>query len=249
MTTIRPCRSLRCSFAALLFVASSTAASTAAADESTSSVTPATPAETTAPRPASPEPAGRGFVMTVGTGASYLGGDFAKQLRIAGAQMNFNLRIGAYFTERFGVLAGVQGGYGSLTEGCSAKCSDGYSYQLPVLVQYSLRDRRRGVYFEGGVGLLSTYGGSSKNAASPESLMVRSDADVKLGIGYRAAPFDAKTGKDSASGLDIRFGVDVGRFDRVEYTSLDGSVDGDIAHDMRATHFVLGLGIGYHFTP
>lgn len=234
---------LRRSFASCFVLASLAIPSIAMADESA-------PATAEAPKTIAPGSAGRGFVLTFGSGLSYLGGDLAKTAPIGAAQLTFDVRIGGYFTERFGVMAGVQGGYGAMFEGCSSTCSNAFSYQIPIVAQYSLRDRRRGVYFEGGLGLLSTYGGSSgKDASSPEALEVVSPVDLKLGIGYRFARIDPTSAKDTTTGVDMRLGMDVGQFDRVEYHSVDGSVDGDIRPEMKAMHFAFGLSVGYHFTP
>ncbi len=222
---------------------------------------PAAPAAPAAP-PAADKPAdapkaevsqqaGPGFVLTVGSGVAYLGGNAAQSVAVSGAQVTFDIRLGGYLTNRFGILAGAQGGYGALFEGCSSVCSNAYSYQLPVVAQYALRDRRRGVYFEGGLAFLSTYGASTgKDEKSPETLELASSFDFKLGIGYRiAGQPEPSTRKDVATGMDIRLGLDVGEFKRLEYRSVGGDVAGDIAPSKADTHFALGLAVGYHFTP
>lgn len=204
----------------------------------------ATAAESPMPQPVKPATAGRGFVLTIGSGAAFLGGQITKQAPIAGAQMTVDVRIGAYFTEHLGVLAGVQGGQGALFAGCASKCTNAVSYQIPIVVQYSLTNRRRGLYFDAGLGLLSTYAGSTpKEESSVETIEVRSIADAKLGIGYR---FGRNT---SATGMDLRFGADVGQFDKVDYHSRAGNVDGDIQPEGKALHYAFALTVGYHFTP
>lgn len=204
-----------------------------------------------APKTEVSQAAGPGFVVTVGSGLAYLGGSAAQSIPLAGAQMTFDLRVGGYLTNHFGILAGVQGGYGALFEGCSSVCSNAYSYQLPVVAQYALRDRRRGVYFEGGLAFLSTYGASTgKEEKTPEALELAANADFKLGVGYRiASQPEPRAQKDVMTGVDIRFGVDFGEFKRLEYRTVGANVAGDIAPTKTDTHYAFGLSVGYHFTP
>lgn len=233
--TNRSCRFVRTAFTAIISVAAVFAVSEARA------------AESAMPQPVKAGSAGPGFVLTLGSGASFLGGQITKQAPIAGLQVTFDVRIGAYFTEHFGVLAGVQGGTGPLFAGCAAKCTSGYSYQFPIVAQYSLTDRRRGLYFDGGVGFLSTYGGSTPKdtpSEAKETVQVGSIADAKLGIGYRVA-----TKNDSKTGMDIRLGADFGQFEKVDYRSNTAGVEGDIQPEAKALHYAFVLTIGYHFTP
>ena len=230
--TNRPSRFVRSAVTSFISVAALFVASSASA------------AESPMPQPVKPGSAGRGFVLTLDSGAAFLGGQITKQAPIAGAQMTLDLRIGAYFTEHFGVLAGVQAGHGALFAGCAAKCTNAVSYQIPIVAQYSLTDRRRGLYFDAGLGLLSTYAASTpKEESSVETIEVRSIADAKLGVGYRFGR------NDSATGMDLRFGADVGQFDKVDYRSRAGNVDGDIQPEMKALHYAFALTVGYHFTP
>lgn len=212
----------------------------------------ASAAEAPMPQPPTPaEPAGRGVVLSFGTGGAFLGGEIGKGLPISGAQATFDIRFGGYFTNRIGVVAGIQGGYGSLIEGCASKCSNAFSYQLPIVAQVSLQDRLRGAYFEGGLAILSTYGASTgkEGSASPEALQVRSIADLKLGIGYRFAAKTQPGSKATTTAMDIRFGVDLGQFDKVEYRAVGTDVDGDVRPEMKALHYAFSLGVGYHFAP
>lgn len=233
--TTHPSHFVRFALALFISVASLFAASNASA------------AESPMPQPVKPVSAGPGFVLTLGSGASLLGGQITKQAPISAMQVTFDLRIGAYFTERFGILAGVQGGTGPLFAGCASKCTSGYSYQFPIVAQYSLTDRRRGLYFDGGLGFLPTYGGSTPKdtpSETKETVQVGSIADAKLGIGYRIA-----TKNDSKTGMDIHLGADVGQFEKVDYRSNTAGVQGDIQPEMKALHYAFALSVGWHFTP
>jgi hypothetical protein len=195
------------------------------------------------------ESAGTGFVLVLGSGASFLGGKIAEGIDIAAGLVTFELKVGAYITPHFGIMGGVQGGYGALFEGCAGTCSNAYHYQLPLVAQYAFTDRTRGAYLEGGLALLSTYGGSTApRHQSPETLEGSMPVDLKVGAGYRV-PIGRATEKAAMSALDLRVGVDLGQFKRVEYGSVVGEVAGDIADDRQAMHFALGLSVGWHFTP
>ncbi|MBX3207321.1 MAG: hypothetical protein KF764_19900 [Labilithrix sp.] len=202
--------------------------------------------------PASDEPptAGTGFVLTIGSGAGFLGGEAVEGIDIASALVTFDVKLGGYLTPQFGIMAGLQGGYGALIEGCAGTCSNGYAYQIPVVAQYAFKDRSRGAYVEGGLALFTTYGGSTKSDSgdSPEALKVSAPVDFKVGAGYRF-PMGAASDKAATTALDLRFGADLGQFKKVEYSSVGGSVDGDIASAHQAMHFALGLSVGYHFAP
>jgi hypothetical protein len=203
------------------------------------------------PRDARPS-AGPGFVLEMGTGVSFLGGSVAQGMGVGAGLATVDLKIGAYLSNHVGVMAGVQGGYGGMFSGCAGSCSDAYAYEFPVTLQIALRDRSRGLYFEGGAALVTTYGGSTNpeedGDESPESLQMRSPADLRLGIGYRFAGSSAETSA-ATSGVELRFGADIGEFKSIDYASLAGSVHGDVASTKQAIHVAAGLSLGYVFTP
>lgn len=201
---------------------------------------------------AEPVPAGRGFVMVIGSGLGFVGGEMGKDLSMAAGLVTFDLKFGAYVTTHFGIMAGLQAGYGALFEGCRDTCTNAIHYQLPIVAQYAFQDRSRGAYIEGGLGLFSTYLASTNTSSnpekSPEALEVASPIDFKLGVGYRF-PDKARPNKAATGALDLRFGVDLGTFKKLEYQSVGLDVAGDIPSDLQAMHFALGLSAGYHFAP
>jgi hypothetical protein len=196
-----------------------------------------------------PPSAGPGFVLTLSSGLGSLNGKIGEGLGVGAMFLTVDLKLGAYVTSHLGFLAGVQGGYGFMYEGCAGSCTNAFTYQLPIVAQYAFEDRRRGAYVEGGLALLTTYAASTDTKAhpdaSPETLAMSAPIDLQLGVGYRIAPRDSKR-NDS---LDLRFGMDVGQFKSVEYGSVAGEVAGDIASERQAMHFALGLTVGYHFVP
>ena len=211
---------------------------------------PAKDAPAAAPASSVPPSAGPGFVMVIGSGASFMGGQIAKDLPIAAGLVSFDLKLGGYITPHFGLMAGVQAGYGALFDGCSGTCVNAVHYQLPIVAEYAFKDRRRGAYIEGGIGILSTYLASTGDSSDdpPETLEVSSPVDFKLGVGYRL-PSAASPGKTATSALDLRLGVDLGQFKKLEYGSIAGDVAGDIVSDRQAMHFAIGLSAGYYFAP
>jgi hypothetical protein len=190
--------------------------------------------------------------MVLGTGASYLGGGIAKDIGLGAALMTFDVKLGGYVTPHFGIMAGVQAGVGAMWEGCSDTCANAVHYQIPIVAQYAFKDRSQGAYVEGGLGILSTYLASTDSKTQPElppeALRLSAPVDVKLGVGYRI-PVSAARDKAATGAFDIRLGADVGQFRKLEYTTVVGSVAGDIASERQATHFTLGFSAGYHFAP
>lgn len=114
-----------------------------------------------------------------------------------------------------------------------------------------VRGPHRGVYVEGSLALLTTNAGSTDMKkhpdASPEAIEMSAPFDLKLGVGYRV-PLGAND-KVSTTGLDIRLGVDLGQFTKLEYESVGGDVEGEIASEKRALHVAVGIGVRYHFAP
>ncbi len=204
----------------------------------------------TAPKKGDPPSAGPGFVLVLGSGLGFLGGKAAEGIDVSAGLVTFDLQLGAYVSQHVGIMAGVRGGYGALIDGCAGSCTKAFAYHLPVVVQYALKDRSRGAYFEGGLALFTTYGGSTDTASgdSPETLKVSAPIDLKLGAGYRI-PMNATPEKAATTAFDLRFGVDLGQFKSLEYGSVAGSVKGDVLSERQAMHFALGLSAGYHFSP
>jgi len=217
------------------------------------SVAPAKDAPATSSSPSADRPRARpGFAMAVGTGFNYLGGAVAKDIDLGAALVTVDLKLGGYVTPHVGIMAGLQVGVGSMWDGCSDTCGSAGHLQFPIVVQYAFKDRSQGAYVEGGLGLLSTYVASTDSRTQsdvpPEKLSLSSPVDVKVGVGYRI-PVSAARDKASTSAVDIRLAADVGQFRKLAYENIAGSVEGDIASDRQATHFIIGLSAGYHFAP
>lgn len=203
------------------------------------------PGSDTTPSPATGEPSSSrtGFVIAPGAGLAVLGGQLAKDAEIGAVLATFELQVGGYFSPKVGLLVGVKGGYGSITEGC-AGCS-ALAYQFPIVLEYAFRDRVRGAYFLGGLALGTTY--IATTGSRSEKLTFSTPVDFKLGLGYR---IPRSTGARAAKeALDLRFGLDFGTFKSLDYSSGGKRLSGDIASSDRAGHVTLGLNVGYHFMP
>ena len=196
--------------------------------------------------------AGPGFVMTLGSGGSYVGGAIVKDLAFGAGLVTFDLKLGGYITPHVGILAGVQGGFGALFEGCSGTCSKAVHYQIPIVAQYAFQDRSQGAYLEGGIGIVSTYRASTDSEKNPhqtpESLEASSPIDFKLGVGYRI-PISAVRDKVATGAFDLRLGADLGQFKKIEYRTVGVELAGDVVSERQAMHFALGFSAGYHFAP
>ena len=219
-------------------------------------VTPAPEAAKDAPATASTASerpsAGPGFVMTLGSGGSYVGGAIVEGVALGAGLVTFDLKLGGYITPHVGILAGVQGGFGALFEGCSGTCSKAVHYQIPIVAQYAFEDRTKGAYLEGGIGIVSTYRASTDSEKNPdqapESLEASAPFDFKLGVGYRI-PISAVRDKVATSAFDLRLGADLGQFKKIDYRTVGVELAGDVVNDRQAMHFALGFSAGYHFAP
>jgi len=212
----------------------------------------AQPAPSQVDRPGTPASrevplAGPGFVLSFGSGGGVLLGEAVKDLGVTGGFVTLDVRVGAYVTERIGILGGVQAGYGVMNKACS-ECN-AYTYQLPVVAQYAFVDRARGPYVEGGLGLFTTYAGYTKKSSSPETVSLRSTVDLKVAVGIRIPLGAPSKDKAPTTACDIRLGFDLGRFTSLEYKSVRSDVSGDIRDDRRAMHYLVGLLASYHFAP
>lgn len=194
--------------------------------------------------------AGPGFVLAVGTGMTYLGGRAAEGASIGAGLATLELKLGGYLTPHFGLMAGIEGGYGGVFDGCDG-CEKAAHYQIPIVAQVAFTDRRRGAYLEGGFAVLSTYfmhtDPDGPSRVGSETIKMSSPVDAKLGGGYRFPVGDA-VGKP-ANVLDLRFAVDLGQFTTIDYRSSRERFAGDIPSGNRAMHFALGFGLAYHFAP
>jgi hypothetical protein len=219
------------------------------------SAAPADPEITTAPqdRPQFVEPPNeeRGFVLNFSSTIVVPAGEFSEGVDASsfGAGVGFGALFGVYATEHLGVLGGFSGsvshqGYSD----CKVKddCK-GTRFQLPVVAQYALRNRKEGLYFQGGLGFASTF---TIRVDGDGYLTVSSPFDVKLGLGYRvpAGIFGPPRDKPSRSGVDLFAGFDLGQFQHVSASSRrSGELDSDIARP--AMHYLLEIGAAFHWTP
>ena len=108
--------------------------------------------------------AGRPRFLDLGVGLGVIGGLLMQGQSVGGEFFLLDARVGGYFTRHWGVLVGIQGGYGMLTAGCLGSCDKAVAYQFPLVVEYALNDRRHGPYFEAGVALVPTYAGAPPRA-------------------------------------------------------------------------------------
>lgn len=217
----------------------------------------APPLQTIPARDAPEESGGRtppatapGVVLGFGTGVSVLAGGVAEGVNIGGAFFDVSVQVAGYFNRHVGIVAGVQGGAGTLLEGCAGDCETAIRYQVPVMMQYAVDDRRHGLFLDGGVGLLTGYVGSTSEedrgeTGASESLHVTTPFDLKLGVGYRIQSGPAP----SRSSLEARLGLDVGRFASLDYSNGSRKLSGEIADEARALHFAFGFSAGYTFAP
>lgn len=203
--------------------------------------------------------AGSGFVLNVGLGAGFLGGSVADGIDLDGRLTTADIRVGAYVNPHLAILVGFRGGLGSPDKGCAGSCSDLYHFQVPLVAQYAFVDRSRGVYLESGFGIASTYIAKSTEkdftqGAPNERLRATAPLDFKVGIGYRY-PFGGEPstaghdGHASTQALDVRLGLDVGRFSSFAYSVSGKEIAGDIDSEKTALHTMFGLTAGYSFTP
>lgn len=192
--------------------------------------------------PATNEPpsAGTGLVWGVAGGTTVLGGQLSRSRDAGAALATINAKVGFYVTPQVGIFAGLQGGYGaSWGDGCN-KCINAFSFQLPVQVQYAFADRSRGAYVDGGLAFFTMYGAHT-NEGRERSMVLRAPVDVKLGIGYRFGR-GATAEKAAPQALDLRFGLDLGRFSSVG--GKGGGAEGEISDSRQAMHYAFGFSIG-----
>lgn len=188
-----------------------------------------------------------GFVMSFGTGISYLGGDIVKNLALSGALATFSFKLGVFVSPHVGIMSGIEGAYGSLFDGCANDCK-AYAFRVPLYVEYA-QSRRRGVHLDAGVKLVNAFGAFTDTENKPnapiETFTMSSPIDYSLGLGYRFAPSVQE--RVSGASFDVRLGVDFGQFAKVDYDGGGRSVGGTINDSSRAMHYTAGLELNYHF--
>ena len=158
-----------------------------------------------------------GFVVQLGGGVLAPTQSFVAGMRTIGPGASTELRLGYYVSPHFGILLGVRGSYGHALAG-AGDSSNGYSVQVPVLFQIAATDRTRGVYFDFGVGLGTTYGGT---AGEGLSYTLTSRVEGKFGIGYRIGGMSS--GARSPFSVDLNLGMDVGAINSVKVDTSEGS--------------------------
>lgn len=201
--------------------------------------------------PASETPsAGTGFLIDLTSGANVMTGRILEGVDAGAVQFTIGAKAGYYVTPHLGFLAGLQGGYGGMWEGCAGTCTNAFSFQVPVLAQYAFGDRTRGAYVDGGVALFSRYMAMNDTKEHPEEasekLSMTTPFDFKLGAGYRIAQ-GASADKAASKAIDMRLGLDIGQFKTISYEVGSAKVDGDIVSEKQALHFVIGLSVGATF--
>jgi hypothetical protein len=197
--------------------------------------------------------AGAGFVLSVAAGMTVLGGGIAQTWNVGAILSNVELKLGGYLSPHVGIMAGIQGAYGTATAGCVNRCGSAVAFQFPIVSQYAFQDRTRGVFLEAGIAVLPTYLASSGDSQdyprkAPETLTVSAPFDVKLGLGYRIAGA-AEAGKAANASLEIRFGVDIGEFKSVQYATGSQRLDLEIDSEKRTLHGAVFIGLGYQYAP
>jgi hypothetical protein len=198
---------------------------------------PAVTADRPVEAPAQTTGSGTGFVLAFASGVTRAEGQVVDGVDFSATFAMIDIRIGGYITPHFGVVGGIRGGYGEMTQGCVGRCNRAWNYQLPVLAEYAFVERARGPYVTGGFALLPTYAGSSDEGGSPP-MTFSNLADLKLGVGMRFPFVDG-----SRTTFDVRVGGDAGKFTGVRIREAGG----EVADDKRAWHYAVGLDLAVHF--
>ncbi|AKU99393.1 hypothetical protein AKJ09_06057 [Labilithrix luteola] len=160
-------------------------------------------------------------------------------------EVSLSFRGGYYFTPHFGLLVGVDGGFGELMKGCvtSGRSSSGdedkcgaASVNVPVLAQYAFDTRRSGAYLEGGVSLFNVQ----LFTATKQTAVLYSTADLALGAGYH---FRDSSGR----ALELSLHADIGQYSSASLNNDGKSASVDIASENRAFHVATTVGLGWQF--
>lgn len=148
-------------------------------------------------------------------------------------EMALGGRVGKYVTPNIGVFGGLRGSIGA---------DSGFGVlglQVPVLVEYALRDAKDGFYVTGGVGLMTLRHYDS--AIFDVSADVISPVDGKLGAGVRVPRlFGSSAGAPS---LDVSMMLDVGYY-AIGRTAAYGESSSFAPNQL---HETLALNVGLHW--
>jgi hypothetical protein len=196
------------------------------------------PAQDAPQRGKSRSGASSGFVLQFGPGLLAPVTPFYQGADIVLPGASLDIRTGYYFGH-VGIVAGVRGSYGHTGGGCSGDSCNGYSLQIPVVVQLA-QDRAHGFYGEIGAGLGSTFAVFNKRA----TVEVSTPVELKLGAGYRLDP--ASASMPGASTLDFKLGADLGAMTHADIDADDGKYKGSIADPQ--LHVVLAAQVLAHFS-
>ncbi len=189
-----------------------------------------------------------GFVVSIGGGAQYTGGELARGVGLGAVLGTIELGAGAYLTPNLGLLGGVRFGYlGFTTAGCDGCAAT--SLQIPVVAQYAFEGRQKGAYLEAGVGFLTSVNAIAKSSKGDAKLGASSAADLKLGFGYRFLHGTKEKKPVLPGALDLKLGLDVGRYSEVALEAGSKSARDEIPEEGRAIHWGLGLSLAYVVTP
>jgi len=181
-----------------------------------------------------------GFVLQLGMGVLTPATTFISGLRPLGPGVALELRLGYYATPHVGIVTGFRGSFGHELIGCSVCSTNGYSTQVPIIVQLADKDRTHGVYGEVGIGLGTTYSGPAGNGAT---YSFSSPVELKLGVGYR---FAGAHGARPATTADLNVGVDIGSIESAEVRSKSGGTVTDTSSE--PTHVVVASSLLVHFS-
>ena len=188
------------------------------------------------------ETAPDGFVWSVAGVGMATGGEVVRGVEMYPGGVGLDARLGYYFTPSFGIVGGARGGVGGAPSDCSG-CSSWF-LRLPLLAQYSLGDRSRGLYFSAGAALAPRHVVTSDAGTMTAS----SIADAELGIGYRLASLsDASQARPWS--LDAWGAVDFGWMTSARATQGGVTVEGDIPTGDRRVHHAFLVSVGVSFSP
>jgi hypothetical protein len=140
----------------------------------------------------------------------YLDGHLGDEWAVSTVQSTVGVALAAYPTRHVGLSAGLEGGYGTLMEGCWGECDKAYSLRVPLRAEVAVRGRFVGPYADAGLSFVNAHSAiGGKGSEHPEHITMSSPATLSLGGGYRLPLF--------ASSLDLRAGLEVGRFGKIRY--------------------------------
>jgi hypothetical protein len=184
-----------------------------------------------------------GFVARLGVGTLTPAGKYADVSGLGmqgfGTGQGIGFAAGYYLTRNVGLLAGGRYTFNhDGFENCRSGCS-GMTLQLPVLVEYATRDRKSGLYMQGGFGVLTRY---SASVGTEEMIFSNDLLEYKLGVGYRFGLGPRPT----EWSIDVGLGADFGQFNRAEVKTTRGDASASI--DTKAWHAAFGLSVAIFYT-